>query len=80
MEAVGIAPTSAEPAAMRLRVFPSESDLGLRLGRSAGHVAGAMPSYECPRPIEGVTGWVSPLLKPLTRDAGFPERLPQTAS
>ena len=80
MEAAGTAPASAEPAAMRLRVFPSESDLGLRLGRSAGHVAGAMPSYECPRPIEGVTGWVSPLLKPLTRDAGFPERLPQTAS
>ena len=30
--------------------------------------------------IEGPTRPVSPLLKPLTRNAGFPERLPQSAS
>jgi hypothetical protein len=44
VEAAGIAPASAEDVPMSLRAFPSESLLGFRLGRSAGHVAGATPS------------------------------------
>jgi hypothetical protein len=44
VEAAGTAPASAEDLPMRLRAFPSESDLGGRFGRSAGHVPGATPS------------------------------------
>ena len=44
VEAVGTAPASADVASMRLRVCPSESDLGGRVGQSVGHVPGATPS------------------------------------
>jgi hypothetical protein len=44
VEAAGTAPASADVVSMRLRAFPSESDLGGRVGQSVGHVTGAIPS------------------------------------
>lgn len=78
MEAAGIEPASAEMIRCNLRVFPSESDLGNRFGRSAGHVPGAIPSYECPPWVEGPTLGVSPLSEAATRTAGASGATPST--
>jgi hypothetical protein len=78
MEAAGLAPASAKLIRCRQRAFPSESDLGVQFGRSAGHVPGATPSCDCPPRVEGPTFGVSPLSEAATRTAGASGATPST--
>ncbi len=59
-----------------LRVFPSESDLGVRVGRSEGHVTGAIPSCSCPPRAKGPAREVSPLAEAASPGRGLPGATP----
>ena len=56
---------------MRLRAFPTESNLGGRFGQSAGYVPGATPSFSVPLGSRVLSEGLARFLKPVDRTRAF---------